>query len=175
MNLYDLSSKNSKNKIKNFFGDKNFNDSIEDYILRMFLIDYDILKFNIELENRIVKKIKNRNQRFDEVHERPNKIVILTDKLVELYLQDKTYNNKAIREIINKYATPVSKWLIRYQNFDYEHFDVNWLSECNEEIINKIASDINVKHKIKSKLIQTFKEKKLTPKLEKIYFNYFSD
>lgn len=175
MNLYDLSSKNSKNKIKNFFGDKNFNDSIEDYILRMFLIDYDILKFNIELENRIVKKIKNKNQRFDEVHERPNKIVILTDKLVELYLQDKTYNNKAIREIINKYATPVSKWLIRYQNFDYEHFDVNWLSECNEEIINKIASDINVKHKIKSKLIQTFKEKKLTPKLEKIYFNYFSD
>ena len=101
MNLFGLSSKNSKNKIKNYFRDRNFNDSIEDYIFRMFLVDYDILKFNIELENRIVEKIKNRNQRFDEVHERPNKIVILTNKLVELYLQDKTYNNKAIREIIN--------------------------------------------------------------------------
>lgn len=175
MNLFGLSSKNSKNKIKNYFRDRNFNDSIEDYIFRMFLVDYDILKFNIELENRIVEKIKNRNQRFDEVHERPNKIVILTNKLVELYLQDKTYNNKAIREIINKYATPVSKWLIRYQNFDYEHFDVNWLSECSKYVINKISSDKDVKHKIKSRLIQAFKENKLTTELEKIYFNYFSD
>jgi len=48
------------------------------------------------------------------------------------------------------------------------------LKECEVNILENISSDKDIKNKIKSKLIQAFRENKLSPDLETIYFNYFA-
>ena len=69
---------------------------------------------------------------------------------------------------------PADQWLINYQNFDYNNFELDWLKECEVNILENISSDKDIKNKIKSKLIQAFRENKLSPDLETIYFNYFA-
>ena len=52
--------------------------------------------------------------------------------------------------------------------------ELDWLKECEVNILENISSDKDIKNKIKSKLIQAFRENKLSPDLETIYFNYFA-
>lgn len=79
-----------------------------------------------------------------------------------------------MRDVIKRYGMPADQWLINYQNFDYNNFELDWLKECEVNILENISSDKDIKNKIKSKLIQAFRENKLSPDLETIYFNYFA-
>ncbi|EGF34814.1 hypothetical protein AAULH_13796, partial [Lactobacillus helveticus MTCC 5463] len=42
--------------------------------------------------------------------------------LAILYIQNKICNYKSVLKIIDKYASPKDKWLIKFKDFDYKDF-----------------------------------------------------
>lgn len=174
MYLFDFSTKDTKKKIVNYFKDKRYDNELVEYEAKLDLAKYNILDFDIETENNIIKYLETENRQASAVHIRPNKIVILTHGLAILYIQNKICNYKSVLKIIDKYASPKDKWLIKFKDFDYKDFLVSWLTECDRAILKNISMNNKVRHEISNKLIQAYKENRLSPDLEWIYFNYFS-
>lgn len=89
-----------------------------------------------------------------------------------MYREEKI--DKDTIDVISKYAMPEDRWLINYKNFNYEEFKLDWLKRCDRNILKQISANKVVKNEIKNRLIQSFKNNKLSSELEEIYFYYFA-
>ncbi|WP_270488560.1 UPF0158 family protein, partial [Lactobacillus gasseri] len=135
---------------------------------------FNIINLDEEEKNSLINYLRSKDISAFQVKELPNKVKEITHLLTRLCIVRSKYTSENVRDVIKRYGMPADQWLINYQNFDYNNFELDWLKECEVNILENISSDKDIKNKIKSKLIQAFRENKLSPDLETIYFNYFA-
>ena len=92
--------------------------------------------------------------------------------LLNLYLNGFIIYEDRCREIIKNNEIEIASWLINLNDYDYDKFNINWLSSCSENLLSKISGQVKVK--IACKLVEAYKTGKLNKKLIDIYFNYFA-
>lgn len=174
ISLYGLANNSVRNKIKDYFKNKEFNNEYDRFRIKLCLAIFNIINLDEEEKNSLINYLRSKDISAFQVKELPNKVKEITHLLTRLCIVRSKYTSENVRDVIKRYGMPADQWLINYQNFDYNNFELDWLKECEVNILENISSDKDIKNKIKSKLIQAFRENKLSPDLETIYFNYFA-
>ncbi|WP_282806252.1 hypothetical protein [Lactobacillus isalae] len=174
ISLYGLANNSVRNKIKNYFKDKEFNNDYDRFRIKLYLAIFNIINLDEEEKNSLINYLRSKDISAFQVKELPNKVKELTHLLTRLCVVRSKYTSEDVRDVIKRYGMPADQWLINYQNFDYNKFKLDWLKEFEVNILESVSSDKDIKNKIKRKLIQAFRENKLSPDLETIYFNYFA-
>lgn len=171
---YEFSNKGTQNRITTYFKNRSFQSKELELKTKINLANFDIIKLDEKTENDILNYLKNENTRAEDEHALPQNIRQITHGLTKICIEKKEKVDKDTIDIISQYAMPEDRWLINYKNFNYEEFKLDWLKRCDCNILKQISANKVVKNEIKTRLIQSFKNNKLSSELEEIYFYYFA-
>lgn len=170
----EFANEDIQNKIITYFKNRSFQSKVIELKTKIDLANFDIVELEEKTKNDILNYLKNKNTRAEDEHALPQNIRQITHGLTKICIEKEDKVDKDTIDVISKYAMPEDRWLINYKKFDYKEFKLDWLKRCDHNILKKISANESVKNKIKNKLIQSFKDSKLSSELEKIYFYYFA-
>lgn len=99
--------------------------------------------------------------------------VQIIDILTNLWLNDKIVMKEEVFDKIVKSGVAVCVWLIDVDNYDYETFNLSWLSLCTHKLLETIISTSNAREGIAKKVKEAYVNNNIDRDILKIYFEYF--
>ncbi|OYS17301.1 hypothetical protein CBF56_07345 [Lactobacillus taiwanensis] len=171
---YEFSNKETQDRITTYFKNRSFQSKEIEIKTNIDLANFDIIELDEKTENDILNYLKTKNTRAEDEHMLSQDIRQITHGFTKVCIEKKERVDKDTIDVISKYAMPEDRWLINYKNFNYEEFKLDWLKRCDRNILKQISANKVVKNEIKNRLIQSFKNSKLSSELEEIYFYYFA-
>lgn len=167
--LYSVCSNNIKTQIRNSYRSKKFDPIDKNLNIYCNLVVNKIISPKKEVEEKIINLFKK-----DDSPTGDTKYSFrdLLRPVVTLYLNDEILDKKHFKELIDKYAYEIDKWLVDPSNFDYTKFHINWLKKCNLPLLEKLSKEAG--KEIKQKFIDTYQHGYLDKELLDIYFKYFA-
>ncbi|WP_379920200.1 SIR2 family protein [Lactobacillus johnsonii] len=171
---YRFSTKEAQNRIATYFKNRSFQSKEIEIKTNIDLANFDIIELDEKTENDILNYLKTKDTRAEDEHMLSQDIRQITHGFTKVCIEKKEKVDKDTIDVISKYAMPEDRWLINYKNFNYEEFKLDWLKRCDCNILKQISANKVVKNEIKNRLIQSFKNSKLSSELEEIYFYYFA-
>ena len=94
--------------------------------------------------------------------------------LVELYLKDCIIDTESLIKIAKERDIESALWLMDYENFDYDLFDINWVKLCSSRLLKEMSSSFSVKQNISKKFVDAYNMGKIDRDLLDVYFHYFA-
>lgn len=95
--------------------------------------------------------------------------------LAVLFINDKIKLKEKVKEKIKKSGVPFFEWLIDTEDYNYEKFEVSWLENITETLLETIAKNENAKKEIRKCVKRAYLNGNRDKDLLKIYFKYFTD
>lgn len=96
-------------------------------------------------------------------------------KMLDLYINGLIIDREACKDLILDENVEGGAWLVDIGNYDYDQFEVRWLSLCTSNLLHQIADDASIRAKIRERFIIDYKAGNVNQDLVDIYFNYFAD
>ena len=158
--MYPYLGSASQKLICGKYKDWKFQDNEEDINFYCLLVQAGIIQPDEDTENKIYS------------HSGISRNENLIYSLLNLYLNGFILSKDRLREIIESSGMDFPSWLINLDDYDYDKFDVNWLSLCSQRLLSEISG--RVKKTIGRKLVGAYKSGKINKKLTDIYFDYFA-
>ena len=88
---------------------------------------------------------------------------------------DAYYYLDEIKEKVKKSGIPFFEWLIDTENYNYEQFDVSWLENVTEPLLEIIAKSEKARKEIGKSVKRSCLKGKEDKDILRIYFTYFTD
>ena len=176
--MYHFLGDNSKQLVVDAYSNWKYEGDSRDFEFYYYLVDSKIVKPDAEIEKKIFEYLLHNRDDGSDIEGVTIVPVtednILIKYLVELYLKGLIIDKKTCEEIIAGSSLLAADWLLKYKEYDYSQFDVNWLLMCSESLREEILKDDVAGNKIK-KAIEEQYNKEMSREVVDIYFLYFSD
>lgn len=175
LKCYQYVDENKKKRIQEIFVEWDGTFDVDVYaIVRTYeyLVFNKIKDANPDFEKGIIAKLPQiKNENTDRC---PDLYIKILHVLINMYLSGDFSQEKEFKEYIKNNGEPFHKWIMDISGFNYEGFELKWLTKiCNEKLLHKISEDPVASKEI----IGVFKKDgnmgKIDEELTKIYFKYF--
>lgn len=127
----------------------------------------NIIDTDKEIENKafefLVNHYENKQKELEKGKRSYSDADSVENYLVNLYLVDKINDRERLKSVVASGDDAFSKWLLDAEAYDYENFDLNWLTHCYPSLIKKLAGN----EKIRLSIISVYKEKYPSKQIEK--------
>lgn len=126
-------------------------------------------KIEEDILNNLNEIKKDKVKRYPDPYERAIGV------LAVLFINDKIKLKEKVKEKIKKSGVPFFEWLIDTEDYNYEKFEVSWLENITEALLETIAKNENAKKEIRKCVKRAYLNGNRDKDLLKIYFKYFTD
>ena len=175
--VYTGSSDHIRGAIKQYFSEWECQDCARGYITYAELVLAEIVDTNAEIEKRafdfVVNHYKNKQKELEKGMRSYSDADSVENYLVNLYLADKIIDKDRLKKAVTSGDDAFSKWLIDAETYDYDSFDLNWLTHCYPSLIKKIAGNEKVRHSIITVYKEKYPSKQIDKKTNEIMIKYF--
>ena len=93
--------------------------------------------------------------------------------MCNLYMNGKLIQTNRFKEIIKESDEDELVFLSDMDNFDYNNFNLEWLTMCAEALLKQIAQNKKARHNISRIYAQKVERGEISHKLMSIYFKHF--
>lgn len=111
----------------------------------------------------------------DKVNRYPDPYEQSIGALAVLFINDKIKLKEKVKEKVKKSGIPFFEWLIDTENYNYEQFDVSWLENVTEPLLEIIAKSEKARKEIGKSVKRSCLKGKEDKDILRIYFTYFTD
>lgn len=95
--------------------------------------------------------------------------------LTVLFINDKIKLKEKVKEKVKKSGIPFFEWLIDIEDYSYEKFDVSWLENVTESLLEIVAKSEKARKEIGKGVKRSCLNGKEDRDILRIYFTYFTD
>ena len=175
--IYTCSTDQIKDTIKQYYRKWVCPDSARGYIIYAELVLAEIIDINTEIENRafdfVVNHYANKQKELEKGMRSYSNADSVENYLVNLYLADMISDKERLKNVVTSGDDAFSKWLINAETYDYENFDLNWLTHCYPSLIKKLSGNEKIRHSIISVYKEKYPSKQIEKKTNEIMIKYF--
>lgn len=170
--IYPYCSKKNQEMIVKYFENILENLTWESYELYYEIVTNDIIKPNLEYEQKIFTDIDN----IKEIYRNriPNEYENVLTTMCNLYLNEKIIDVGTLKEIIKNSEQDNLIFLSDIENFDYSKFNIEWLTSFHDGLLMDISQNETAKTNIIRKFCEKIESGEISNQLLKLYFKYFA-
>lgn len=178
--LYPYVGESCKKTILDTFRNWKLKSGSQELDSYCILVESKILNPDKEAEQVIFSYFNNQ----DKEHEKEKESISMfsaqnDDKLkfhlVELYLKGLIIDTESFINIIKKQKNEPVLWLVDYEKYNYELFEINWIKLCTSGLLKEISKIAPVRKKISEKFIAAYQAGQADQSLLDVYFHYFAN
>ena len=175
--IYTGSSDQIKGVIKQYFSEWKCQDSARGYITYAELVLAGIIGIDIKIEDRafsfVINHYENKQKELEKGMRSYSEADSVENYLVNLYLADMISDKRKLKNVVTSGDDAFSKWLIDAETYDYENFDLNWLTHCYPSLIKKLSGNEKIRRSIISVYKEKYPSKQIEKKTNEIMIKYF--
>lgn len=175
--IYTGGTDRIKEVIKQYFSKWECQDTARGYITYAELVLAGVVDTDKDIENRAFDFVSNHYENKQKELEKGVRTYSFADSvenyLVNLYLAEKISDRERLKSVVAGGDDAFSKWLLDAEAYDYENFDLNWLTHCYPSLIKKLAGNEKIRHSIISVYKEKYPSKQIEKKTNGIIIKYF--
>lgn len=180
--IYQHCSENTRNMIRKWLENWNPGKSVEDYRTYLVGVQAGAISMSQVRKEEIVKFFTEQEPSYSKHHERKiadshdQRLVRCILSLVSIALMGKTEDKDRVIKICKDYKMQSALWLLDMNNEDsWKEFRLEWLNQCDSQLLMRIAENKEWKAKIASLIRSDYLQGKLTnDAVLRKYFQYFA-
>lgn len=169
--LYPILDEKNQVIVKNVAQQRKWENNIDVWLLSL-LVRNGVIELNEDIENILLDYVKCLKD--DRKTNMPSKYELALQEIINLYILNLLKRKDEFASFIRKSEDPLLIWAIEPDNFDYDKFDLNWLSRCSESFLRALQNNEHMVSMIRKKFRETYVSSPTTEKLTMIYFKYFA-
>lgn len=169
--IYPYCSKNNKELIKKHFENWIGRVSWESFEMYYYIVMNNVIDPDADYEQLIFEQMND-----IEVVNRncyPNEYNNILTTMCNLYMNGKLIQMDKFKEIIKESNEEELIFLSDMDNFDYNNFNLEWLTMCAAGLLKGIVKNKTARYHISKIYAEKMERCELSDKLIRIYFQYF--
>lgn len=171
-NLYSNCDEDNMERIQQYFDNWKGNASWESWEVYYNIVMSDIIEPSAEYENLIFQNIDK--IRVNNKGHFPNDYQNILLTMCNLDLGNKLINKVDYKNVIKNANEDELIFLSDINNFDYTKFNLEWLLNLSDDLLQRIGCDEIIRASISRRFAKEMERDTVSNKLLKIYFKYFS-
>lgn len=173
VDIYQWCSKEIRKKIRKVQGIGDLVSTPKGYVRYLNLVRKNIISMKKDDNAKIINWLKKQQKSQQRVSSEED-IALAYCNLILVNPQAVKDKEKVVK-VIKESSIEISKWLIDVDGYDYNNFDLNWLSRCSGRLLKKLAEKPIVRENVAKEVKKQFFSRTLDSQELKIYMKYFAE
>lgn len=173
VDIYQWCSKEIQRKIREVQGIGDLVYTPNGYVRYLNLVRENIISMKKDDNAKIINWLKKQQKSQQRVSDEED-VALAYCNLILVNPQAVKDKEKVVK-VVKESSIEISKWLVDVDGYDYNNFDLNWLSRCSGELLKKLAEKPIVCESVAKEVKKQFFSRTLDNQELKIYMKYFAE